>query len=545
MPTCAEVLARSLHDLGVRTVFGLPGGENVRILDALRDRGIEFVLVRNESSAAYAASARWTLTGELQACLTTLGPGITHATAGVGHLWLDRAGVVVISACTAEGSGPMHTHQVLDQEHLLAPMVKAHIRVAPDNVHSVRDVCALAAEGRPGPVYVQMSNEVAGRAAGGGGGIDAEQPPRARRSPDAEGVAQALALMARAHRPVVVVGLGARDASLRVPVQAVADSLQAPIVATPKAKGIVPDSHPLAAGVIGLTRTDPVYELLEQADLVVAVGFDVVELVLPWEFDGVLVWVAEWPNNDPPLPAAVELVGDVAGCLDALAEGVEPAQGWGDTHFHAFRKDRTVPAPKTTAEGRVSPQAVMRSLRRHADRDALMTVDVGSHKIHFSLDWPTHDVSGFLLSNGLSCMGFGLAGAIGAATLDPGRQVLCVIGDGGLAMCAGELGLLRELGANVKVVVMQDEALDLIRVAQLRVGSPVHGTEYGVSVNHARLAAAYGLPGQRVTDDTSLDDAVRTACAQTGPYLVEVMLDPVSYPTFPSTLDSRAATDLQ
>ena len=237
---------------GCAPSFGLPGGENVRILDALRDRGIEFVLVRNESSAAYAASARWTLTGELQACLTTLGPGITHAAAGVGHLWLDRAGVVVISACTAEGSGPMHTHQVLDQEHLLAPMVKAHIRVAPDNVHSVRDVCALAAEGRPGPVYVQMSNEVAGRAAGGGGGgIDAEQQPRPRRSPDAEGVAQALALMARAHRPVVVVGLGARDASLREPVQAVADSLQAPIVATPKAKGIVPDSHPLAAGVIG------------------------------------------------------------------------------------------------------------------------------------------------------------------------------------------------------------------------------------------------------------------------------------------------------
>ncbi|MCY3660002.1 MAG: thiamine pyrophosphate-dependent enzyme, partial [Caldilineaceae bacterium] len=216
--------------------------------------------------------------------------------------------------------------------------------------------------------------------------------------------------------------------------------------------------------------------------------------------------------------------------------------GWSDTNFHTFRKDRTVPVPKATAEGRVSPQAVMRSLRRHANLDAIMTVDVGSHKIHFALDWPTHDVSGFLLSNGLSCMGFGLAGAIGAATLDPGRQVLCVIGDGGLSMCAGELGLLRELDANVKVVVMQDEALDLIRVAQLRTGGPVHGTEYGVSVDHARLAAAYGIPGQRVTDDTSLDDGVRTACTQTGPYLVEVMLDPVSYPTFPSTPDGRGAT---
>jgi len=540
MPTCAEVLACSLHDLGVRTVFGLPGGENVRILDALREQGIEFVLVRNESSAAYAASARWTLTGELQACLTTLGPGITHAAAGVGHLWLDRAGVVVISACTAEASGPMHTHQVLDQEHLMAPMVKAHIKVEPDNVHAVRDVCSLAMEGRPGPVYVQISNEVAGLPAAGGG-IDPEPRP-AKPEPDMDGVEKALALMARARRPVVVAGLGARDASLRISVQAVAGSLQAPIVATPKAKGIVPDSHPLAAGVIGLTRTDPVYELLEQADLVIAVGFDVVELVLPWEFDGALVWVAEWPNVDPPLPADVELTGNVAGHLGALAQAAEPATRWIDSDFHAFRRNRMVPAPKATAEGRVSPQAVMRSLRRYSDPDAIMTVDVGSHKIHFALDWPTHDVSGFLLSNGLSCMGFGLAGAIGAATLDPGRQVLCVIGDGGLSMCVGELGLLRELGVNVKVVVMQDEALDLIRVAQLRAGSPVQGTEYGVSVDHARLAAAFGITGRRVTDDTSLDDAVRTACAQTGPYLVEVMLDPVSYPTFPSTLDGRGAT---
>ena len=541
MSTCAEVLARSLHDLGVRTVFGLPGGENVRLLDALRRQGIDFVLVRNESSAAYAASARWTLTGELQACLTTLGPGITHAAAGVGHLWLDRAGVVVISACTAEASGPMHTHQVLDQEHLMAPMVKAHIKVEPDNVHSVRDVCSLAAEGRPGPVYVQISNEVAGLAAAGDGIAPDPRPP-AWPERDKEGVEKALALMARTHRSVVVVGLGARDASLRASVQAVADSLNAPIVATPKAKGIVPDSHPLAAGVVGLTRTDPVYELLEQADLVIAIGFDVVELVLPWEFDGALVWVAEWPNVDPPLPADVELVGDVAGHLEALAEVAESAPGWSDTNFHTFRKDRTVPAPKATAEGRVSPQAVMRSLRRHANLDAIMTVDVGSHKIHFALDWPTHDVSGFLLSNGLSCMGFGLAGAIGAATLDPGRQVLCVIGDGGLSMCAGELGLLRELGVNVKVVVMQDEALDLIRVAQLRAGGPVHGTEYGVSVDHTRLAAAYGIPGQRVTDGTSLDDAVRTACTQMGPYLIEVMLDPVSYPTFPTTPDGRGAT---
>ncbi len=121
MPTCGEILANTLWDLGVRHVFGLPGGENVHVMEALRRRGIEFCLVRNESSAAYAAAACWRLTGRPQACLTTLGPGATHAMAGVGHLWLDRAPVVVITARTTEVSGPMHTHQVLDLTHLMTP----------------------------------------------------------------------------------------------------------------------------------------------------------------------------------------------------------------------------------------------------------------------------------------------------------------------------------------------------------------------------------------------------------------------------------------
>ena len=167
------------------------------------------------------------------------------------------------------------------------------------------------------------------------------------------------------HRPVVVVGLGARDASLREPVQAVADSLQAPIVATPKAKVIVPGQSSLGRGGHRTHPNRPRFtNFWSRRTWWLLSG----SMWSSWSCRGssTVSWcgLRRWPNNDPPLPAAVELVGDVAGCLDALAEGVEPAQGWGDTHFHAFRKDRTVSAPKTTAEGRVSPQAVMRSLRR-------------------------------------------------------------------------------------------------------------------------------------------------------------------------------------
>lgn len=531
MPSCAEYLAESLWQLGTRRVFGLPGGENVQVLDALRRRGFEFVLVRNESSAAYAAAACWRLTGIPQACLTTLGPGATHAAAGIGHLWLDRAAVAVITARTAEQSGPLHTHQVLDLTRLLAPLTKSSFTVLPETAHQIPIVCSLMTEGRPGPVHLQISNETAGQPLSGEAlspAFPVQSPPKGTAAQD---LARAVSLLQEADRPVLIAGLGIMDDSTAQAAVALAEMLQAPVIVTPKAKGVIAASHPLAAGVMGLTRTDPVYAILETADTVVAIGFDVVELVKPWDSPQPLIWIADWPNRDPRLPAALELEGDMAGTLSHLASRMTPAAGWQAFDMKGFRQRHASAPPAATVPGTVSPQHLLRALYRHVEDDALLLVDVGSHKIYFSLDWPAWHRGDFLLSNGLSCMGYGLAGAIGAGKVDPDRQIICVIGDGGLAMCAGELGLLCEIGGNIKVVVVQDQALDLIRAAQLKAGRPPVGTEYSAATNHVALAQAFGLPALRAVDDHTLEQALQTALATQTPFLVEVMLDPASYPT--------------
>ena len=536
MGSLADFLAKSLWDLGIRKVFGLPGGENVHLVEALNRNGFEFHLVRNESSAAYAAAACYRLSGRPQACLTTLGPGITHAAAGLGHLWLDRAAVVILTARTNENSGPLHTHQLLDLAALAGPMTKTSFVVQPKTAHQIPDVLSLMLEGRPGPVHFQMSNEAAARPC-----LDIGPDPKktvvtAEHFPSSQKLSEATALIGRMKRPVIVTGLGVMGEEASKGIVALAETLNAPVLVTPKAKGSISDLHVLSAGVIGLTRTDPSYEVLEAGDGVVAVGLDVVELVKPWDWQGPLVWLSKWPNWDPKIPSSVDLTGNLSKLLLLLAKQCAIRSEWNSVKVGPNRDKLGYDGSMPVQTGRISPQQVLKILRQKAPAEALMSVDVGSHKIFFSLEWPTYQPEGFLLSNGLSCMGYGLASAIGAGAEAPERLVLSIIGDGGMAMCAGELGLLKEIGSNTKIIVLKDGALDLIRSAQGRIGLSPVGTEYRAGTDHVVLAEAFGIPGNHVTTSDELGDSLDEAFAICEPYLIEVELDPTPYPTTPAAL---------
>ena len=533
MGSLADFLAKSLWDLGIRKVFGLPGGENVHLVEALNRNGFEFHLVRNESSAAYAAAACYRLSGRPQACLTTLGPGITHAAAGLGHLWLDRAAVVILTARTNENSGPLHTHQLLDLVALVGPMTKTSFVVQPKTAHQIPDVLSLMLEGRPGPVHFQMSNEAAARPCLGIGRDPKRTDVTEEPFPSSQKLSEASALIGGMKRPVIVAGLGVMGEEDSKGIVALAETLNAPVLVTPKAKGSISDLHVLSAGVIGLTRTDPGYEVLEAGDGVVAVGLDVVELVKPWDWQRPLVFLSKCPNWDPKIPSSMNLTGNLSKLLLLLSKQCEIRSEWNTLRVGPNRDKLGYEDSLPARTGRISPQKVLTILRQKAPVEALMSVDVGSHKIFFSLEWPTYQPEGFLLSNGLSCMGYGLASAIGAGTESPERLVLSIIGDGGMAMCAGELGLLKEIGSNTKIIVLKDGALDLIRSAQSRVGMLPIGTEYHTETDHVLLAEAFGIPGTHAATCNDFADGLDVAFETSGPYLIEVELDPSSYPTTP------------
>lgn len=529
--TVAEVIAAYLHAAGVRTVFGLPGGETVELLDALRRKGIDFVLVHNESSALFMADTYSRVTGGIGVCVTTLGPGATNAVMGMAHAHLDRAPIILITAQKPDALLPDYTHQVLDLHAIFRPISKATIKINQTNAAAaIRQAISLVTADRPGPVHLQLSNE------------DAAQPTEATQvdlptpapypTPDEARLQEARSLLQSAQRPVIVAGLGLEPQRPYAALRDLAEALDAPVIVAPKGKGALPDDHPLAAGVIGLTRTDPAYAILDEADCVLALGFDVVELVKPWATDAPVIWLAPWENTDPVMPAQVELVGDLARHLAALADvAPSPNSAWGAARVARFRQSLAEDLPEPAA-GRLLPQSVLATLREQLPPSTTMVVDVGSHKIYNSLSWPTLEPNTFFLSNGLSSMGFGLPAAMGAALADPQRPVVCITGDAGMAMVLGELAVLRKLNLPVLLVVLSDSAIDLIRAAQLRAEKPVFGTEF-TPPDFCRIASAYRLPAAHIADTDALAAAVQEFMADPQPRLLEVMLDPVSYPTTP------------
>jgi len=532
MTTVAEVLAQTIREAGIDTVFGLPGGENAEVLDALRRQEIEFVLVRSESSGVFMADATARLTGKPSVALATLGPGAANAYCGMANAYLDRAPVLLITAQSDSRTLDIYTHQVIDLQACFKPVAKMTRELTNENTRqTVEEALRLTMAGRPGPVHLGISTFMAGQAVLED---DAEAAPAApAENASAPDIGATRAFLANAKRPIIVTGVGLEPEKPYQAIRQLAEAAGAPVIVTPKAKGAISDDHPLSVGTFGLSQTDPPYEIVNESDCIVAVGFDVVEMERLWDQPQAIIWVAPWKNEDPVVPAVKhEFVGPMTPVLEQLAQAdFAPSPDWGEARvaaFHEVQAQITLPEP---AAGRLLPQTVLDVIRRHVPRQTVIATDVGAHKIFSGLAWPTYTPNSYLLSNGLSSMGIGLPAAMAAARVTK-ETAVCITGDGGAAMVMGELGLLRDLDLPVIMVVMNDNALDLIRSAQVRRGKPVYGTEFA-NPDFAKIADAYDLDFYRVASEAECVEAVKSAAASEHPTLIEALIDPIGYPTTP------------
>ena len=533
MTTVAEVLAQTIRAAGIDTVFGLPGGENAETLDAMRREGLEFVLVRNESSAVFMADATARLTGKPSVALVTLGPGATNAYCGMAHAYLDRAPVLLVTAQSDSRILDKYTHQVIDLQASFKPVTKMTCELTSVNTRQVvEEALRLTMAVRPGPVHLGICTYMAGQTVIEGG-TEAMPAAQATQSsvPDIDA---AKTFLAQAQRPIIVVGVGLEPEKPYEAIRQLAEAAQAPVIVTPKVKGAISDDHPLSVGTFGLAQTDPLYEIADEADCIVAVGFDVVEMERLWDQPQPVIWIAPWDNEDPVIAYVEhEFVGPMTPVLEQLAQvDFDPHPNWGAARVAAFHESHANPTLPEPAMGRLRPQTVLEVLRHHIPREAVVATDVGAHKICTGLIWPTYIPNSYLLSNGLSSMTFGLPEAMAAARVT-GETAVCIIGDGGMAMVLGELGLLRDLDLPVIVLIMNDNALDLIRSVQVRRDLPVYGTEFA-NPDFGKIAQAYGLDFHRVSSENECAAAFETAVAARQPVIIEALIDPTSYPTTPN-----------
>ncbi len=527
----SDVIIGHLAAAGVRHVFGYPGDPSVEFLEAARRAGFEFVLGSREGTAGLMAEAYGQITGRPGVCLSTLGPGATNLVNAVASALLDRVPMLAISGQIETRREPVFTHQVVDHTRLFASVSKWVAPVAPSTVAPImRRALRTAMADRPGPVHLTTAADVVGAEA-----RDAEivLPPlaaaRTTRVFAADGAAaDPVRRLAAARRPILVAGVAAAWSGAGPALVRLAEALGAPVVPTPMAKGLLPETHPLYAGTLDMACNAFVWDFLRGADLLVTVGFDAVELIKPWSLRVPTIHVDTVPNTDQVVPADTEVVGDLPAILDALAAGAGEGGRWTHAELAAHRGKLRQLYEAGRVPGKLNPTDVVDVVRAAMPADTLATTDVGSHKLLVGQGWTTHAPRGMLMTNGLSSMGFSLPAAIVAKLLAPERPVVCFTGDGGLAMVQGELRVAASLRVAPVVVVFCDNSLNRIELKQAARRYPSWGTRFDPT-DVARLAQAMGCDGVNVDSAAALEAALAAPRATDRPLVVGAAIDPSQY----------------
>ena len=532
MPTIADAIARILAVNGVRRVFGLPGGEIAEIMAACRRLGLTFLLTRHENAACIMASMTGELTRRPGVVLATVGPGATNLVNGVANAFLERAPLLVISAQVATSMAPVLPHQRLDLEALFRPITKwSHTLTGKDTATTVQRALDIAVEGRPGPVYLALPGDVARmEEPAPDPQFDPYQTPPPL-APTASDVECAARMIAEARKPLALVGIGIDPIATRPSLLRWLDAARIPVAVTPTAKGLVPEDHPLfTATCTGMAGDRLFSDLVQEADLLIGVGFDPTEAIRPFYLERPFLSIAEYGVAEPAFDPALELLGSVPDTLDTLAAKPQGRHAWTSDALARFRQGLAAfltPSLDHTQLG-LSPARLFSRLRDLMPRDTILTVDTGAHKLLISQIWRSHQPLTYLVSHGLSTMGQALPAALAAKLAHPDRAVVAVTGDGGLAMVLSELETASRLGLPVLVVVLCDRSLHLIRLHQERKGFQAAGVDFG-PIDFAGVAPGLGCHGVRALTWPEFDAAVAAALTAKRPTVIEVPVDPADY----------------
>ena len=526
----ADVLARRLYEAGCRHAFGMPGGEVLTLIDALQAAGITFHLARHENAAGFMAEGVHHVNGAPGILVATVGPGAMNGVNVVANAEQDRVPLIVLTGCVDAHEAERYTHQVLDHRKVFEPITKATFTLSAEAAGTiVEKALGIATEGRAGPVHIDVPISVADAPA------IANPVRRAVASdtvPSGSDMTTAKEWLSEAVRPVMIVGLDVLKDKACETVRAFAEIHGIPVITTYKAKGVIPEDHPLALGGAGLSpRADKhLLPFIDQADLIICAGYDPIEMRTGWQdvWDPVVTNVIDItaaPNHHFMHHATLSFISETGATLAALSEGVPPCITWPDGEVAALKEALAAAFPTDEAWG---PGAVIAECRNMLPEDTIATVDSGAHRILLSQMWTCTEPRTLLQSSGLCTMGCAVPLAIGAHLAAPDRRVVSFSGDAGLLMVAGELSTAAEHGNNTTFVVFVDEALALIDLKQRQRQLPTAGVWFR-GHDYAAIAAAFGGQGYTVRSRPELREALAEAEMANTFVLIAAVIDKNSY----------------
>jgi acetolactate synthase-1/2/3 large subunit len=508
MTRIADTLAHVLHAHGVRHAFGMPGGEVVTLIDGLEKAGIAFHLARHETAAAIMAAGASVTTATPGLLVTTVGPGLANAVNGIADASQEHVPLIVISGIVDRPTRARYTHQVIDHAAMLRPLVKASFEVEPESAGSTMARALAVALTEPmGPVHIDLSPATAAMADPRPMQVRPVATATPRIAADDPAIQKLAERLAAAQRPLILAGFEAARCSADAEILRLAESLGAPVLTTYKAKGLIPEDHPLSLGGAGLSPAADalLLDLVRASDLLLFIGYDPIEMRPGWldpvADAGLIVEITAAPADHAMHHAASRILANPAKVLASLNQMLTPSTGWPGNEPAQARAALSQRFRTPSAWG---PHTIIDILNEAAGADGLVTVDSGAHRILLSQKWTAQHPLLLLQSSGFCTMAAALPLAIGARTADASRRVFAVMGDGGLEMGIGELATLRDLGLPVTLVVFQDRSLALIALKQ----ASAHLASNGVTLGETDFAAvARGFGGHGVTVETA--DALR------------------------------------
>jgi acetolactate synthase-1/2/3 large subunit len=541
--TASSLLVECLAAEGCQYVFSVPGEETMDVLDALGRQGaVRHVTTRHEQGAAFMADVYGRLTGRPAVAMATLGPGATNLVTGIADAFLDHAPMVALTGQAGLDRTHKVAHQFVDIVRMLEPVTKWNQRV--EQVNAVPEIVSkafrVARLEKPGPTHVELPENIAATPVPDD--LRPLEPTQAYfPEPTDEAIAHAARLIAGSSRPIVLAGNGVLRRNAAPELRAFAEGLHVPVAVTFMGKGAIDDRSHLSLLAVGLQARDHVLTGFDRSDLVIAVGYDLVEYAPSrWNPDSRkrIIHVDTAPAEvDGAYRPEVELIGDIEGTLRRLLAAVLPTGIGGHdalarhaAHETAVHQDlrnailADLRAYEDDDAWPIKPQKAIADLRRALGPRDIVVSDVGAHKIWLARLYPAYEPNTVIISNGFAAMGIAVPGAIAAKLVHPDRRVVALCGDGGFLMNSQELETAGRVGANITVVIWRDDGYGLIDwKQQLEFGRP-----FGVGFSNpdfVAYASSFGMAAYRPSSAADLYPTLMRALAHDGPSLVDVPID--------------------
>ncbi len=523
----AELFVRCLENENVEFIFGIPGEENIDVMDALLDSDMRFITTRHEQGAAFMADVYGRLTGRAGVCLATLGPGATNLVTGIADANMDRSPVVAIAGQAATTRMHKESHQYLDLVGLFRPITKYSSQIGEPEIISevIRKAFKQAEAEKPGASFIALPENIAGSV------TESRNPLRVQRAmvptPPGEKIKQAADIISNATYPIVMAGNGVIRAGATDELVAFVERLNIPVATTFMAKGAVPSSHSLSLGTVGLQAHDYVSCGFDRADVIVCVGYDMVEYhPYLWhpDSDRQIIHIDSSPAEvDEHYILAAGVIGNIGEALTRIAAEATPRK-----NFQAATLRQTIADELSEhAEDQsfpMKPQRIVWDLRQALKPEDIVVSDVGAHKMWMARMYEAERPNTCIISNGFASMGIGVPGAIAAKLAFPDRTAVTVTGDAGFLMNSQEIETALRVGAAIVILIWTDSQYGLIKWHQLRKFDRPSNIDFS-NPDFVKYAESFGAKGYRVESAADLVPTLKKAIADDTVVVIDCPVD--------------------